>query len=153
MVFPLLGIGWVSECRYRVIGALRGAAQIVSYELRIALIIIRLGLIRHSLSFEGVVKVRNGMWNSLLVWPLRLIWFVIILAETRRRPYDFSEGERELVSGFNTEYGSGGFVLIFLAEYARILFISVVFVYFFISSNRINYIIGLKGGVLAALFV
>ena len=82
---------------------------------------------------------QNSGFNIGFFFPLIIIWFVSSLAETNRTPYDFSEGESELVSGFNTEYRAGGFTLIFIAEYARIIFIGALFSIFFIYS--INFLI------------
>lgn len=85
--------------------------------------------------------------------PLRLIWLRSCLAETNRTPFDFSEGESELVSGFNTEYGRGGFALIFIAEYARILFIRVLYVVIFLGRRPSRFVFYLKRVIIAFVFV
>lgn len=85
--------------------------------------------------------------------PLRLIFLSSRLAETNRSPYDFAEGERELVSGFNIEYGRGGFALIFLAEYIRILFIRLLFVLIFLGGYNLTLIFYLKLGFISYLFI
>lgn len=120
-VYPLFITGWASNRKYSTIGAIRRIAQTISYEIsiRIILIVIMLALI----SFQ----LQNSKFSTsivLLSLPLRALWFVIAVAETNRTPFDFSEGESELVSGFNIEYASFGFVLIFLSEYARIIMFS-----------------------------
>lgn len=90
------------------------------------------------------------MWFTL---PLRWVWFVSCLAETNRTPFDFAEGESELVSGFNTEYSRGGFALIFIAEYARILFISTLFVIIFLGADLSRLLFYLKLVIVAFVFV
>jgi len=101
-------------------------AQTISYEIRLALIILAFLVYLTSYNLESLIK--NSFFSSLLILaPFRiLLWVVSCIAETNRTPFDFSEGESELVSGFNIEYGSGGFALIFIAEYARIYFLSLL---------------------------
>lgn len=130
-VYPLLLRGWSSNSKYAIIGSLRGVAQTISYEISLALIFIRVSVLSFRLNFESI---RLGGLALIFISPvLYLLWFVIIIAETNRTPFDFSEGESELVSGFNVEYASVGFVLIFLAEYARILLFSSLGVSLFIG--------------------
>ena len=123
-LYPLLMAGWSSNRKYALIGALRGVAQTISYEIRLALIILTLAVSTNSLELSR--------WSSceiFFTWaiclPLLVFWVVRCLAETNRTPFDFAEGESELVSGFNIEYGAGGFALIFMAEYGRIMFLSI----------------------------
>lgn len=130
-VFPILAAGWSSNSKYSLLGGLRAVAQIVSYEVRLATVLLRLIWIKNSLNLHLLIK--SSFFSFLFFFPLRLIWFASRLAETNRTPYDFSEGESELVSGFNTEYRAGGFTLIFMAEYARIIFMSLLFCIFFLS--------------------
>jgi len=120
-VYAVLGAGWRRNRSFAIMGAVRSVAQSVSYEVSLSLIII------HWISFY------NYSIYQLKLWPLTtFIFFIIILllvsslAETNRSPFDFSEGESELVSGFNTEFGSVSFVLIFLAEYLSILFMAAI---------------------------
>ena len=129
-VFPILAAGWSSNSKYPILGGLRGVAQIVSYEVRLLTILLRLIWARNRLEFLEIQK--NTEFSVGFFFPLIIIWFVSSLAETNRTPYDFSEGESELVSGFNTEYRAGGFTLIFIAEYARIIFIGALFSIFFL---------------------
>jgi len=91
-------------------------------------------------------------WGFLVFFPLTLIWFASRLAETNRTPYDFSEGESELVSGFNTEYRSGGFTLIFIAEYARIIFMRFLFAVFFLCS-QVRAVLIVKGFLVVFIFI
>merc|ERR550525_1565819 len=110
----------------------------VSYEVCLALILM------FYLCLVGRIRIimimaRNRVWNKIIILlPIVGIWLISCLAETNRTPFDFAEGESELVSGFNIEHGSLGFALIFMAEYARIIFIRVIFSLLFLrqSSNR-----------------
>ncbi len=132
-LYPLFLAAWASNRAYATIGALRGVAQTISYEVSLALILMGFLLSVRGLSIELVFSFgRAGV--AMAFFPLLGIWLISGLAETNRTPFDFSEGERELVSGFNIEYGSGGFVLIFLAEYAAILLmgtLTALFIRFF----------------------
>merc|ERR1712168_1729707 len=137
-VYSTLLAGWASNSKYALLGSLRAVAQTISYEVRIVLILIRpLFLVgRFNLVYFGDFQDRRFI-VFYLIFPVFLIWLVSILAETNRAPFDFAEGESELVSGFNVEYGGGGFALLFLAEYGRILamriFSSVFFFFGFIG--------------------
>ena len=123
-IYPLIISGWASNRNYASIGALRGVAQTVSYEVRFALVIIFFLITGESLSLT-IINMENRYWlKGLIFFPIIFLWLIIRLAETNRTPFDFAEGESELVSGFNIEYGRVGFALIFIAEYASIYFIS-----------------------------
>lgn len=130
-VYSLLAAGWRSNSKYSLFGALRGVAQTISYEVRLVLILLVPVLLRMRYDWIELQSYQKGFW-FIFMFPLRgLIWFISCLAETNRTPFDFAEGESELVSGYNTEYRSGGFALIMLAEYTRILFISLLIVVMF----------------------
>ena len=138
-VYRLLAAGWSSNSKYSLFGALRGVAQTISYEVSLVLILLVPVLIRVSYEWLEVEYFQNGLC-FIFVFPLRrLIWFISCLAETNRTPFDFAEGESELVSGYNTEYSRGGFALIILAEYTRILFISILFVVVFLGGLQYFY--------------
>ena len=125
-VYPLLLAGWASNRKYALIGGLRGVAQTISYEIRLALILL-IFLVYYLTYRLEIINYKSNIISIILVAPLvSIFWIVSCLAETNRTPFDFSEGESELVSGFNIEYGSGGFALIFIAEYARIYFLRAV---------------------------
>ena len=119
-IYPLLISGWSSNRKYATIGALRGVAQTISYEISMALIAITPLTLMFSLE---ILRWNSLILNSsaLLLTPLLVIWLICCVAETNRTPFDFSEGESELVSGFNIEYGAVGFAIIFIAEYAIII--------------------------------
>ena len=139
-VYPVLISGWSSNRKYALLGSLRSVAQTVSYEVRLALILIFYLLIGLCLSLK-IISTINIFWVKWIIFsPIVGIWLISCLAETNRTPFDFAEGESELVSGFNIEYGSLGFALIFMAEYARIIFIGFIFSLIFISSARSIYL-------------
>ncbi len=119
-LYPLLLAGWSSNRRYATIGGLRGVAQTISYEVRLALILITYFVVVRRIRVTQLELLRRHVIFFLI--PIFAIWVVAGLAETNRTPFDFAEGESELVSGFNVEYGAGGFALIFIAEYGMILF-------------------------------
>ena len=121
-VYPLLIGGWASSTKYALLGALRGVAQTISYEIRLALILIIFLQLRLSFRLTGQKDFYRGVFLGILFPVLLIGWLISGLAETNRTPFDFAEGESELVSGFNIEYGAGGFAIIFIAEYGRILF-------------------------------
>lgn len=150
-VYSLLAAGWSSNSKYSLFGALRGVAQTISYEVRLVLILLVPVIVRISYDWVDIEVFQSGFW-FIFLFPLSgLIWFISCLAETNRTPFDFAEGESELVSGYNTEYRSGGFALIMLAEYTRILFISLLFVVIFIGG--FHYFSFLAFNFIAFLFV
>ena len=149
-VFPIIAAGWSSNSKYSLLGGLRAVAQIISYEVRLVTVLLRLIWVKRSLRFHQLMKF--SFFSFGFFFPLMLIWFASSLAETNRTPYDFSEGESELVSGFNTEYRAGGFTLIFIAEYARIIFISLLFVVFFLARG-LNMFFYLKVFFVVFLFI
>jgi NADH:ubiquinone oxidoreductase subunit H len=122
------------------LGAVRGVAQTVSYEVRMALIFLSFIFILIGYQLNYFTYNQGYVWFIALCFPLFLCWVTSILAETNRTPFDFAEGESELVSGFNIEYGSGGFALLFLAEYGRIIFISYITSLVFIGAG-VNFLL------------
>jgi NADH-ubiquinone oxidoreductase chain 1 len=149
-IYFLLGTGWTRFSKYRLIGSYRSVAQAISYEVRIFLILFCFSwfICSYSLSIFN----NNQIFNYFFMWrfPLIFIWLLICLAEANRTPFDFSEGESELVSGFNTEYGGGYFSLIFIREYGSILFFSYISSLIFLG--RSNYII-VKTFIFSFLFI
>lgn len=139
-IYPLFISGWASNNKYALIGAIRGIAQTVSYEVRLATILIFYVIITLNTNMTGLIAINRYYPKLIIILPLVGIWFISCLAETNRTPFDFSEGESELVSGFNVEYGGMGFALIFIAEYGRISFLSVVTVSFFLSNRNFSLI-------------
>nr|QHR80304.1 NADH dehydrogenase 1 [Cycloramphus brasiliensis]QHR80305.1 NADH dehydrogenase 1 [Cycloramphus brasiliensis] len=134
-VYSILGSGWASNSKYALIGALRAVAQTISYEVTLALILLCTILISGNFTMQNFSVTQEATWLILPVWPLTMMWFISTLAETNRAPFDLTEGESELVSGFNVEYAGGPFALFFLAEYANILMINSISVIIFLGSS------------------
>nr|AYQ19003.1 NADH dehydrogenase subunit 1 [Ptilodactylidae sp. 3 ACP-2013] len=127
-VYFVMVAGWASNSKFSLLGSLRSVAQTVSYEVSLFLILLSFLVMVTSVNMVDFMDYQFLVWSVFISLPLALIWFVSSLAETNRSPFDFAEGESELVSGFNTEYSGGGFVLFFLSEYASILFMSMLIV-------------------------
>ena len=138
-VYPVLFSGWASNRKYALLGRLRSVAQTVSYEVSLALMLIFFLTLRISLNMYVIIKLNYFWYKFFLFIPIVGIWLISCIAETNRTPFDFAEGESELVSGFNIEYGRVGFALIFMAEYARIIFIRIIFriIFFSFSTNNL----------------
>jgi NADH-quinone oxidoreductase subunit H len=132
-VYGVILSGWASNSKYAFFGALRSAAQMISYEVSIGLILISILLSVGSLNFVLIVLFQNYIFFFIPFFPLFLMFLVSILAETNRAPFDLPEAESELVSGFNVEYASMGFALFFLAEYGSIILMSVLTVILFLG--------------------
>nr|WHL46383.1 NADH dehydrogenase subunit 1 [Pelophylax cerigensis] len=133
-VYTILGSGWASNSKYALIGALRAVAQTISYEVTLALIILCAIFLAGGFSLSAFNTLQQYMWLIFPLWPLAFMWFVSTLAETNRAPFDLTEGESELVSGFNVEYAGGPFALFFLAEYANILMMNTLSTIIFLGS-------------------
>nr|YP_010713169.1 NADH dehydrogenase subunit 1 [Thaumatomyia glabra]WDA94061.1 NADH dehydrogenase subunit 1 [Thaumatomyia glabra] len=134
-VYTIMIAGWSSNSNYALLGSLRSVAQTISYEVSLALILLSFIFLIGDYNFINFYFYQNYLWFSILLFPMMLVWLSISLAEMNRTPFDFAEGESELVSGFNIEYSSGGFALIFLAEYASILFMSMLFSLMFLGGD------------------
>ena len=134
-VYPVLFSGWSSNRKYALLGRLRSVAQTISYEVRLALMLMFYLSLRISLRIFIIIKINQYFMKLLIFIPIVGIWLISCVAETNRTPFDFAEGESELVSGFNIEYGRVIFALIFIAEYARIIFIRIIFSIFFLENN------------------
>nr|YP_010981216.1 NADH dehydrogenase subunit 1 [Lispe neimongola]WOE90346.1 NADH dehydrogenase subunit 1 [Lispe neimongola] len=144
-VYTVMIAGWSSNSNYALLGGLRAVAQTISYEVSLALILMSFVFLIGSFNMMDFFYYQYYIWFIIILFPMALVWFVISLAETNRTPFDFAEGESELVSGFNVEYSSGGFALIFLAEYSSILFMSMLFCVLFLGCDimSINFYIKL----------
>lgn len=143
-VYTVIIAGWSSNSNYAMLGRLRSVAQTISYEVRLALILVCFLFLILSFNFIGFMKYQKYLWFIFLIFPLCLIWFVSRLAETNRSPFDFAEGESELVSGFNVEYRRAGFAIIFLAEYSRILFIRIICAIIFLGGDFYSWFFYIK---------
>jgi NADH-quinone oxidoreductase subunit H len=122
-VYGIIVAGWASNSKYSFLGALRSAAQMVSYEVSIGFVIVAVLLTVGSLNLTAVVMTRQTWWQWLLLSPMLVVFFISGLAETNRPPFDLPEGESELVGGFNTEYSAMTFALFMLGEYANMFMI------------------------------
>nr|AYP72658.1 NADH dehydrogenase subunit 1 [Luperus sp. EMHAU-15070805] len=143
-VYTIMLAGWSSNSNYSLLGSLRSVAQTISYEVSLALILMSFLFLILSLSMVDFLKYQEYIWFIYLMFPLCLMWLVSSLAETNRTPFDFAEGESELVSGFNVEYSSGGFAMLFLAEYSNILFMSILCCFLFLGANLMSYVFFIK---------
>jgi len=125
-VYAILMSGWASNSKYAFFGAIRAAAQMISYEVCIGLIILSVIVCVGSLNLTDIVLAQKDCWFVFPLFPAAIMFFVSALAETNRAPFDHAEAESELVSGFNTEYSGMTFALFFLAEYSHIIIMSLI---------------------------
>jgi NADH-quinone oxidoreductase subunit H len=125
-VYGIIMAGWASNSRYAFLGALRSAAQMVSYEIAIGLIIINVLITAGSLNLSDIVRAQENLWFFIPHFPMFAIFVASILAETNRHPFDLPEAEAELVAGYNVEYSSMAFALFFLGEYGNMILMSAI---------------------------
>nr|AOR07172.1 NADH dehydrogenase subunit 1 [Mesenchytraeus antaeus] len=157
-VYTTFIAGWSSNSKYALLGALRAVAQTISYEVSMSLILLSALTLSNQMDMASI-SINSMSWIMFMLSPLAIMWFITNLAETNRTPFDFAEGESELVSGFNVEYSSGMFALIFMAEYANILMMSLLTVVFFTGISNPMLIISsdmgliLKTMLIATLFI
>ena len=162
-VYTIIMAGWSSNSKYAFLGALRSAAQMISYEVAIGFTIITIFLCCGSLNLTEIVRAQETVWYAVPLFPMFIIFFISALAETNRHPFDLPEAEAELVSGYNVEYSAMGFALFFLGEYGNILLMSTTTAILFLGGwlppfTFLSFIpgwvwLGLKVGVFAVLFV
>nr|ALO70743.1 NADH deshydrogenase subunit 1 [Neobisnius villosulus] len=152
-VYTIMIAGWSSNSNYSLLGGMRSVAQTISYEVSLSLILLSFLFLTLSLNLLDFMLYQNYIWFLFLCFPLSMIWVVSSLAETNRTPFDFAEGESELVSGFNVEYSGGGFALIFLAEYASILFMSLLSVVMFMGGDIYSWLFFLKLSLMSFLWI
>nr|YP_010449400.1 NADH dehydrogenase subunit 1 [Xestia c-nigrum]UTT74637.1 NADH dehydrogenase subunit 1 [Xestia c-nigrum] len=152
-VYTVMVAGWSSNSNYALLGGLRAVAQTISYEVSLALILMSSIIMIMDFNMMSFFYYQEIIWFIILMFPLSLCWMSSSLAETNRTPFDFAEGESELVSGFNIEYSSGGFALIFLAEYSSILFMSMLFVLIYLGGFNMSIIFYLKLSFISFLFI
>nr|WCF77124.1 NADH dehydrogenase subunit 1 [Iguana iguana iguana] len=135
-VYSILWSGWASNSKYALIGALRAVAQTISYEVTLGIILLSIVILSGGFSLKTLTITQEPAWLLLSSWPLAMMWYVSTLAETNRAPFDLTEGESELVSGFNVEYAAGPFALFFLAEYANIMMMNTLSATLFLSPGQ-----------------
>nr|YP_009471902.1 NADH dehydrogenase subunit 1 [Triphoturus mexicanus]AVI25995.1 NADH dehydrogenase subunit 1 [Triphoturus mexicanus] len=136
-VYSILGSGWASNSKYALVGALRAVAQTISYEVSLGLILLSVIIFVGGFSLQVFNSSQEGVWLAIPAWPLAAMWYISTLAETNRAPFDLTEGESELVSGFNVEYAGGPFALFFLAEYANILLMNTLSTILFLGALHV----------------
>lgn len=132
-VHSVIMAGWSSNSKYAFLGALRSAAQMISYEVSMGITIISVILLSGSLNLNDIVNAQKHIWYVIPLFPMFLIFFICALAETNRHPFDLPEAEAELVSGYNVEYSAMSFALFFLAEYSNIILMSALTVILFLG--------------------
>nr|YP_009363988.1 NADH dehydrogenase subunit 1 [Hemilepidotus gilberti]APC62399.1 NADH dehydrogenase subunit 1 [Hemilepidotus gilberti] len=136
-VYSILGAGWASNSKYALVGALRAVAQTISYEVSLGLILLSVIIFTGGFTLQTFNVAQESVWLILPAWPLAAMWYISTLAETNRAPFDLTEGESELVSGFNVEYAGGPFALFFLAEYSNILLMNTLSATLFLGASHI----------------
>nr|YP_002860170.1 NADH dehydrogenase subunit 1 [Davidius lunatus]ACB48052.1 NADH dehydrogenase subunit 1 [Davidius lunatus] len=152
-VYTVMIAGWSSNSLYALLGGLRAVSQTISYEVSLSLILMSFIFMAGGYSCDLFIKYQYFCWFLFISFPLMIVWFASCLAETNRTPFDFAEGESELVSGFNVEYSSGGFALIFMAEYSSILFMSMFFVVMFLGGDVYSFVFVFKLVLVSFAFI
>nr|YP_010181535.1 NADH dehydrogenase subunit 1 [Eurycantha calcarata]QVD43196.1 NADH dehydrogenase subunit 1 [Eurycantha calcarata] len=152
-VYSLMISGWASNSNYSMLGGLRSVAQTISYEVSLFLILLSFIVLGGSYYLIDFYFFQYFCWYIFMYFPLCLCLFSSFLADVNRTPFDFAEGESELVSGFNVEYSSGGFILIFLGEYSMILFMSVMSVVIFFGCDLFSFFFYVKMIVVSYVFI
>nr|YP_002640538.1 NADH dehydrogenase subunit 1 [Hypotaenidia okinawae]BAH24061.1 NADH dehydrogenase subunit 1 [Hypotaenidia okinawae] len=137
-VYSILWSGWASNSKYALIGALRAVAQTISYEVTLAIILLSTILLSGNYALTTLTTTQEPLYLIFSSWPLAMMWYISTLAETNRAPFDLTEGESELVSGFNVEYAAGPFALFFLAEYANIMLMNTLTAILFLNPSFLN---------------
>jgi NADH-quinone oxidoreductase subunit H len=134
-VYGIIVAGWASNSKYAFLGAIRSSAQMISYEISMGLAIVTVLLITGSLNLTEIVEKMQNLpwWLDLLMLPMFVVFFISVLAETNRHPFDLPEAEAELVAGYNVEYSSMTFAMFFLGEYANMILVSAITVIFFMG--------------------
>ena len=132
-VYGVIMAGWSSNSKYPFLGAMRSAAQMISYEVSLGLVIITVIMAAGSLNLSDIVEAQRGLWFFIPLFPMFIVFFISTLAETNRAPFDLPEGESELVAGYFVEYSSMSFALFFLGEYANMILMSGMTVTLFLG--------------------
>nr|YP_009584262.1 NADH dehydrogenase subunit 1 [Rallus aquaticus]YP_010570491.1 NADH dehydrogenase subunit 1 [Rallus indicus]QBL56290.1 NADH dehydrogenase subunit 1 [Rallus aquaticus]UZG66004.1 NADH dehydrogenase subunit 1 [Rallus indicus] len=148
-VYSILWSGWASNSKYALIGALRAVAQTISYEVTLAIILLSTIMLSGNYTLTTLTTTQEPLYLIFSSWPLAMMWYISTLAETNRAPFDLTEGESELVSGFNVEYAAGPFALFFLAEYANIMLMNTLTAILFLNPSFLNTPVELYPTVLA----
>lgn len=151
-VHSVIMAGWASNSKYAFLGALRSAAQMISYELSLGVTIVSVILCANSVNLTDIVIAQKDGWFFLALLPMFLIFFICTLAETNRHPFDLPEAEAELVAGYNVEYSAMGFALFFLAEYGNIILMCVLTSLLFLGGWQAPFELNL-GGIFNYIYI
>jgi NADH-quinone oxidoreductase subunit H len=130
-VYGILFAGWSSNSKYAFLGAIRSAAQMISYEISIGFTVLSVVVCAGSFNLSTIVLAQKKIWFIFPLLPVFIIFYISMLAETNRHPFDLPEAEAELVSGYNVEYSAMTFALFFLGEYANMLTYECFSAYYF----------------------
>nr|AWV83314.1 NADH dehydrogenase subunit 1 [Meimuna opalifera] len=152
-VYSMMITGWSSNSNYAMLGCIRSIAQSISYEVSLILILLCPTLMIESFNLIDFFFIQDLIWLIYLMLPLSFCWISSSMAETNRSPFDFSEGESELVSGFNVEYSGMGFAFIFLSEYSSIIFMSLIYCLMFLGGNINSLIFPIQVIMITFLFI
>uniref|UniRef100_A0AB38ZHF3 NADH-ubiquinone oxidoreductase chain 1 n=1 Tax=Ledropsis sp. 1 XYW-2023a TaxID=3078463 RepID=A0AB38ZHF3_9HEMI len=152
-IYVMIISGWSSNSYYSMIGAIRSVSQAISYEVALSMIIMLYFLMLESFSFNETFYMQKSQWAMTFLLPVTFIWISCCLAENNRSPFDFSEGESELVSGFNVEFGSTGFALLFISEYSSIIFMSLITCLIMMGGNFFSFSFFIKISMLCFCFI
>ncbi|WP_341764390.1 NADH-quinone oxidoreductase subunit NuoH [Candidatus Tisiphia endosymbiont of Beris chalybata] len=146
-IYGIIIAGWASNSKYAFFGAIRASAQMISYEVSIGLVIVTVLLTTGTLNLSEIIEKQQLLpwWVDLMLLPMGVIFFISVLAETNRLPFDLAEAESELVAGYNVEYSSMGFALFFLGEYANMILVSAMTTIFFLGGYLPPFGIALLG--------
>jgi len=151
-VYGIIMAGWSSNSKYAFLGALRSAAQMVSYEVSMGFVIVTVLLCVGSLNLTAIVEAQRNLWFAVPLFPMFIVFFVSVLAETNRSPFDLPEGESELVAGFFVEYSAMTFALFYLGEYANMILMSAMTAILFLGGWYAPFNIEPFGGFLGHLW-
>ena len=132
-VYGIIIAGWASNSKYAFLGALRSAAQMVSYEVSLGFVIVTVLLCAGTLNLTGIVRAQRTIWFVVPLFPMFIVYFISALAETNRAPFDVAEGESEIVAGFMVEYSGISWALFFLGEYANMILQSAMVTILFLG--------------------
>ncbi len=132
-VYGLIIAGWSSNSQYAFLGAVRSVSQMVSYELSIGLVVVCVAIVSQTLNLSDIVLSQENLWNVVKLFPIAILFFILIVAETNRHPFDLPEAESDIVSGYHTEYSGFAFALFFLAEYANMMLMCSFFTILFLG--------------------
>nr|UZT67575.1 NADH dehydrogenase subunit 1 [Tessmannella kiplingi] len=143
-VYMIMINGWSSNSMYSLLGSIRSIAQTISYEVSLILIILSNLMLTESFNLMKMFIFQHHLNFIIYLYPIMIMFLISLIAELNRTPFDLAEGESELVSGFNTEYMSGGFTLIFMSEYGMIMLMSYLFIMFYLSSMNNKLIFYMK---------